>query len=130
MIETVSLRDGLYRNDPIGPSLLGIRCKKCGHIHFPAGTTCLACGSNELDDIELGSDASLFCETTVHMRTPHFPAGYSVGYVTLPSGVLVFSQLRRVDGKPFQVGMPMKLEIATMWQEDGKDVQAYRFYPA
>ena len=102
----------------------------CGHVHFPAGPNCVGCRGDEVVVIELGGDATLFCETTVHMDTQHFAAGYRVGYVTLGGGVRVFSPLRADEGQALSVGMPMKLEIVSMWQEDGHDRQAYRFYPA
>lgn len=129
MSEIAALRTGLYREKP-EPTLLGSRCRACGHVHFPSTENCVACRSPEVDVVELGADATLFCETTVHMKTPRFAAGYRVGYVTLADGVRVFSQLRAVEGKPLRIGMPMKLEIAPLWQEDGQDIRAYRFYPA
>lgn len=129
MTETIQLRPGLYREGPDGPTLLGSRCRNCQHVHFPAGETCISCRGKDLEVVDLGGEATLFCQTTVHMKTPHFAAGYQVGYVTLPGGKHVFSQLRAVEGKPFKVGMPMKLEFASLWQEDGKDVQCYRFHP-
>lgn len=95
MSEPVPIQEGLYRDQDGHPALLGSRCRTCGHIHFPKAGTCLACRSSDVDVVELGDEASLFCETTVHMNTPHFPAGYSVGYVTLPGGFRLFTQLRR-----------------------------------
>lgn len=130
MTETINLREGLFREAPDGGALLASRCKKCGQLHFPAGSICLACRSNELTEIELSNEGELFCETQVHMKTPRFAAGYYVGYVALPEGIRVFSQLRAVEGKPFKIGMKMKLELVPIFQEDGKDVVAHRFYPA
>lgn len=130
MNETIPVREGLFRETSSGATLLGTKCNSCGHIDFPATNNCLACRSPDLASVELGSEGTLLCETTVHMKTANYAPGYSVGYVSLPNGLRVFSQLRKDGGKPFKVGMPMKLEIATLWQSDGKDVQAYRFFPA
>ncbi len=130
MTETIDLREGLFRRTPGEGVLLGSRCKKCGQICFPFGSLCLACRSNELEEIELSSEGELFCETQVHMETPRFAASYHVGYVALREGIRVFSQLRAVEGKPFKVGVKMKLELVPLFQEDGKDVIAHRFYPA
>jgi len=123
-------REGLFREGPDGPVLLGGRCTRCGRVSFPASDRCLQCRGQDIEAVELGRDAELLCATTVHMPNRHFPPGHAVGFVALPPGVRLFTQLRPVDGKPFRSGMPMQLEIAPMWREDDTDVLAYRFVPA
>lgn len=129
------VREGLYRIEPAGAdslraTLLGSRCGRCGHVDFPPAAACLSCRADEVHPIDLGNEGTLFCETTVHVPTPRFPAGYSVGYVTLPRGIRVFTPLRRAEGKPFEIGMPMAMELVPLWREEGLDVFAHRFYPS
>ncbi|SNR53687.1 Zn-ribbon domain-containing OB-fold protein [Blastococcus mobilis] len=123
-------REGLFREGPDGPALLAGRCTRCGRVSFPAPDMCLDCRGRELETVELGGEAELLCATTVHMPNRHFPPGHAVGFVVLPGGVRIFTQLRPVEDKPFRSGMPMELEIAPLWREDDADVLAYRFVPA
>ena len=128
MSERTPLRPGLFRIGPNGPALLGSRCGNCGHIEFPVRTVCVSCRRQEPDEIELGPGGELLCETTLYMRTAHFPVGHVVGYVALHQGPRVFSPLRPVDGRPLRVGMGLKLEIVPLWREGSKEVLGYRFY--
>lgn len=126
---TIPVREGIFRDTPEGAVLVGRRCRDCGQLHFPGSAFCLACLGESLEPADLSRVGTLFCETTVHMKTPHFDPPYSVGYVALPEGLKIFTPLRPVEGKPFSVGMPMRVELAPMWREDGKTVIAYRFHP-
>jgi uncharacterized OB-fold protein len=130
MPTSTPFREGLFREGPDGPALLAGRCTGCGRVSFPVPDMCLDCRDGDIETVEVGGDAQLLCATTVHMPNRHFPAGHAVGFVVLPPGVRIFTQLRPVEGKPFRSGMPVTLEIASLWQEDGADVLAYRFVPA
>ncbi|WP_321886178.1 Zn-ribbon domain-containing OB-fold protein [Burkholderia cenocepacia] len=127
--ETMPLREGLFRETSQGAVLIGTRCRACGQVHFPATGLCLECLAEDVEECELSREGELFCETTVHMKTAHFSPPYQVGYVKLPEGLKIFAPLRPVEGRPFTVGMKMRVEIASLWSEDGHDVAAYRFYP-
>jgi len=125
-----AFREGLFREGPDGPTLLASRCTNCGRVFFPVSEMCLDCRGRGLETVELGGEAELLCATTVRMPNRHFPPGHAVGYVVLPPGLRIFTQLRPVDATPFRSGMPMKLEIAPLWQVGDHDVLAYRFVPA
>lgn len=126
---TVNLREGIFRDASDGPVLVGHRCTACGQIHFPGGELCLSCLNETLEPVDLSQEGELFCETTVHMKTAHFDPPYSVGYIALPEGIKIFAPIRKIDGLPLKVGMRMRVELASMWEEDGKNVLAYRFHP-
>lgn len=127
---TTSVREGLFRATDEGPTLLASRCASCGRTAFPTTTTCLGCGSGDPAVVELGAEGSLLCGTTVHMGNGRFDAGYTVGYVTMPHGVRVFTQIRTKGGDVPEVGTAMRLELVSMWQEGEGDVVAHRFVPA
>ena len=129
MTQTVILREGLYREGSEGPILTGGRCSRCGFIGFPRPQTCLECGSDALESADLGSRGELLCETTVHMRTDKYAAGYSVGYVTMAHGVRVFGQVRKPDATSLAAGESMTVEVARMWEEGDKEVLCYCFRP-
>lgn len=129
MADEKLVREGLFRKDGEHAQLLGGRCKACGHVAFPQPSQCLLCRSPEVETYALGGEGELFTFTTVHQRAAHFEPPFTVGYVRMPSGVRVFSQLREIDGVNFEVGMPMRVEIASLWRDEGMDVVGYRFVP-
>jgi len=124
------LRPDLYRIDASGPVLTGGRCTRCGFTGFPRAAVCLECGSESMESADIGSGGELFAESTVHMSNGRFPAGYSVGYVLFPSGIRVFGQIRAAGDHPPSMGSPMRVEIATLYEDDGKPIESFRFYPA
>jgi uncharacterized OB-fold protein len=125
-----SLRDGLFRRDGAFVELVGGRCATCAHVGFPQPEQCQVCRGFDVQSFGLGSAGELFSFTTVHQRAANFEPPFTVGYVRMPSGVRVFSQLRASDGVSLKVGMPMSLEIVPLWSDGGADVDGYRFIPA
>jgi uncharacterized OB-fold protein len=130
MNDSKSLRDGLFRRDGASVDLVGGRCATCGHIAFPRPGQCQLCRDTDVESYGLGDKGELFSFTTVHQRAANFEPPFTVGYVRMPSGVRVFSQLRATDGATFEVGMPMCLQIAPLWSDEGADVTGYLFIPA
>lgn len=130
MTMTIPVREGFYRDTDDGPSLLAGRCARCSRITFPRTEHCLECGHDAVQPFELGGKGELLCATVVHMGNGRFSAGYGVGYVMMPHGVRVFSQLAAPRGDRLPAaGTPMRLEIAPLWREGEQDVLAYRFVP-
>lgn len=127
---TTPVREGLFRATDEGPTLLASRCASCGRTAFPAKPTCLACGAADPAVVELGAEGSLLCGTTVHMGNSRFQPGYTVGYVTMPHDVRVFTQIQALGGEVPPVGTTMRLELVPMWKEGDDDVVAHRFVPA
>jgi uncharacterized OB-fold protein len=128
-IEARPVREGLFRESEDGATLIGKRCSACGQVEFPGGRMCTNCLTEAPTEVALSREGELFCETTVHMRSPNFPPPYHVGYVRLPEGLTLFAPLRQVEGRPLTVGARMRLELAPLWQHEGRDVIGYRFYP-
>ncbi|PRZ43953.1 putative OB-fold protein [Antricoccus suffuscus] len=129
MTDTISVREGLFRETNDGPTLLAGRCAQCARTVFPATERCLECGDDSIESVELGAEGELLCATVVHMGNGRFDAGHSVGYVRMPHDIRVFSQITTSGEQPLPSGTPMRLEIAPLWREGEQDVLAYRFVP-
>lgn len=124
--DRVMLREGL-----IGESgnLLASKCKNCGQIFFPQRDRCLECNHTGLETIKLGTNGILYTFTIVQMPTEHFSPPYAIGWVECPEKVRVFGQIRGYVNKPLKIGMPMKIITDVLWQEEDKDIIAYKFEP-
>lgn len=129
MSQPTPLREDLYRIDASGPVLTGGRCASCGFVGFPRAAVCLECGNTTIEREDIGGKGELFVETTVHMSNGRFPPGYSVGYVRFPSGIRVFGQIRKAGEQPLPIGSPMRVEIVTLYEDNGQPVEAFRFHP-
>lgn len=125
----VALQPGLFEETEAGPALLASRCRTCGQLLFPARPTCLNCTGTDVEPVRLSRDGTLYTYTTVSLPSEHFPPPYAIGWVELPEGVRVFSQLRGWEERPLKTGMAMRLFLETLWQEDDREVTGYVFRP-
>ena len=126
----VPFREGLFEETSGRGSLIGARCRQCGQVIFPVRETCLNCLGQDLEPVHLSRNGKLYAYTIVHMPSEHFPPPYAVGWIELPEGVRVFSQLRGWQEQPLATGMEMQLYFETLWEEAEKEVIGYVFRPS
>jgi uncharacterized OB-fold protein len=129
MADQIPIREDMFTEGREGTVLLANKCTACGKVHFPKAQLCLTCLHKQLEDMALNRRGKLFSYTVVHMPSSHFQPPYAVGYVDLPEGVRVFSQLEITEDKPFKVNMDMEVITDTLWHKDGKEVVGFRFAP-
>jgi uncharacterized OB-fold protein len=130
MKNRVPFREGLFIEESGKGFLLGAKCRHCGQITFPPGKTCLNCMGNELESIHLSRNGTLYTYTIVHMPSEHFTPPYAVGWIELPEGIRIFSQIRGWQEQPLETGMDMALSFEKLWEEEGKEVIGYVFRPS
>ncbi|MGA3116761.1 MAG: OB-fold domain-containing protein [Syntrophobacteraceae bacterium] len=128
MKERVPFQKGLFKEDQ-GGRLLGNKCSLCGRVYFPKARLCRECGHDELSEIELSRQGTLYTYTIGRMPASHFKPPCFVGYVDLPEGVRVFAPLEIKDGNPLQVGQSMELVISELWEREDKEIIGYKFKP-
>jgi uncharacterized OB-fold protein len=121
----VPIREGMFTEGPDG-SLIGSKCRTCGHILAPLTTTCCYCRGEDLQEIELSRHGKLYSYTVVHQPHPKFGAPYSVGFIELPEGPRIFAPLK---GKDFRVGMEMELLLEKLWDDNENEIIGPKFKP-
>jgi hypothetical protein len=111
--------------------LIGGRCGACGRHHFPRASTCPWCGAAEVTEVELSDTGTLWAWTAVTAPPPGYrgdvPFGF--GVVELPEGIRVVTRLAVSDPSLLSFGMPMKLGIEALYEEDGTTMVGYTFMP-
>ena len=126
-MERELFHDGLVHEGADGPSLIGKKCCACGRIIFPNGKVCPVCNGKETEDVLMGRTGKLFSFTTTYGPVAKMKPPIAVGYIETPEGVRVFAPLRIEEGKPFEIGMDMVLEVADLWEEDGVIKTGYQY---
>ena len=126
----VVLKEGLISENAADYALLANRCQNCEKIYFPQRDFCLECGSGKLETIKLSNCGTLYTYTIVNMPSEHYAPPYAIGWVEFPEGVRVFGQIKGFENTNMQIGMSMKVVIDTLWQEQDKEIIAYKFVPA
>ena len=125
----VPFREGLFKKVDGNWTLVGVKCKQCGQITFPRRESCLNCLGQDLEETCLSQTGTLYTYTVVHMPSEHFEPPYAVGWIGLPEGIKLFSQIRGWQEFPLQTGMDMELYFEDLWEEEDKAVFGYVFRP-
>ncbi len=130
MIAKIPFREGLFEEVSGRWVLVGCRCEACGKTFFPKKEVCLNCFSRDLKRINLSRQGKLYSFTIVHMPSGHFEPPYAIGWIELPEGIRIFSQLRHWQEQPLKIGMDMELTIEKLWNEGEQEVIGYTFGPS
>jgi uncharacterized OB-fold protein len=80
--------------------------------------------------MHLSHKGKLYSYTIVHMPSEHFDPPYAVGWIELPEGIKIFSQIRGWQEHALTTGMEMTLYFEKLWDEGEKEVIGYVFRPA
>lgn len=127
--------------DGSDPKLIGARCGECGTYVFPprrSGCPNPACSSDTLDEVELSSVGKVWSFAENHYPPPSpFVAPdpfepYALAAVELEAeGIIVLGQVAKgVAAADLRVGMPMKLDLAVLYHDDGGDHLVWAWAPA
>jgi len=120
--------EGWFTLDAAAPSLIGTRCQACGTYFFPKETFACrnpACAGSELVEVPLSRRGRLWSYTNNCYAPPHpYVAGdpfvpYAVAAVELEAErMVVLGQVAAgIDVAALEVGMPMELEIGTLFED-------------
>ena len=110
--------------------LIGARCTACDAHYFPMRRTCARCLSRDVERVPLSTHGTLYTYTIVRQSIPAFEVPYVLGYVDLPEGVRLMSQIAGCEPEDVRIGMPLVLSIEPFGHdEDGNELMGYRFRP-
>ena len=126
----VAFKEGLFEEISGKWVLVGCRCKQCGKVIYPIRKVCLNCLGRDLERLDLSRNGKLYSFTIVHMPSDHFQPPYAIGWIELPEGIRIFSQIRGWQGQSLRTGMDMELAIEKFWDEGEKEVIGYTFRPS
>jgi uncharacterized OB-fold protein len=129
MKNRVPFKEGLFEEVAGKWVLKGCRCRQCGEIIYPIRNVCLNCSNRDLEMLDLSRKGKLYSFTIVHMPSEHFQPPYAIGWIELPEGIRIFSQIRGWEEHPLKTGMDMELSIEKLWDEEEREVIGYTFRP-
>src|SRR5688500_17265370 len=111
----VCIDDGVVRQGPDGPRLIGGRCAACGACAFPTQDGCARCTATDMETVELSPRGTLWTWTIQGFppKAPPYaceadPARFEpfgVGYVELPDEIRVEARLTTCDPANLRIGM-------------------------
>jgi uncharacterized OB-fold protein len=107
-------------------NILGYKCKKCGHVHYPYRTLCRNCSHNAFETVPLPRTGKLLTFTHVHTLPPDYEvAKLSLGIVELENGNRILGQLKIENPK---IGMKVRGKVEVVRRDDYNKYQGMVFY--
>jgi uncharacterized OB-fold protein len=86
------------------------RCTPCGHLFFPPGRRCVACGSRELEWTALSGRGTLWSWVVFHKQYfDDLPPPYVVVRVKLEEGPFLMTNLVDTRGREPEIGAALRV---------------------
>jgi len=138
--EYIPIRDDFF-SKPIYPleeaRLAGSRCRTCGEVFLGKVVGCQQCQSEDMEDVTLSKNGTLYSYTVVRNRPPGDYKGpddpfqpFAVGLVELPEGVRILSPLADSSFEDLKINMELELSVEELYtDEEGRGVVSYKFRP-
>ncbi len=129
--ELLDQKPAVWTADPgKAPCLIGTRCKRCRHFHFPPINRCTQCLSIELENVPFGRSGTLYSYSVIQISSLGFKAPYAVGYIDLDEGVRLLAPIVEWQDAGLSSGKKMELVVGKVKQDaDGNDVEGYMYRP-
>ncbi|MBV8304856.1 MAG: Zn-ribbon domain-containing OB-fold protein [Acidimicrobiia bacterium] len=131
MAAAVAVHEGLFTTDADGaPRLIGARCANCGRHQFPHSSLCPYCGADDVAEVLLSVEGTLWAWTAVTAPPPGYRGDvpYGFGVVELPEGVRVLTRLTESDPARLRFGQDVRLHLVRLHTDDeGRDVLTWAF---
>ncbi|MBL7061859.1 MAG: OB-fold domain-containing protein [Dehalococcoidia bacterium] len=105
----------------------------CGRVFFPKRTVCFDCkhlDTSTMEEVHLSLKGKLHTGLFVHAAPEGFKTPYAIGFIDLPEGVRVFSQLvgENLSDEVLTAGREAEMIIEKIREDEaGNDVVAYKF---
>lgn len=115
------------------PYLIGSRCKLCQRSFFPKRIICPFCFKDDvMEEIRLSRKGKLVMYSVIRVAPLGFKAPYVQGFVDLPEGVRILTQLTNCESceDALEIGMEVELVIEKIRDaERGNEIIGYKFRP-
>ena len=130
--------EGLFRETPDGPRLLGSRCLTCSTPYFPKSAVCHNpdCDESKMEDAHFGPDGTLWSYAIqnypppppARFDEPYVP--YAIAVVDLKEGLRVVGRVSSDDPSGLEVGCQVELVIEPLCREEnGDELISWKFKP-
>ncbi len=105
------------------------RCKKCGHIRFPALPVCTDCLSPETEWVPMSGKGRVYSFVRfqqLYHKGWEDEIPYNVAYVLLDEGIGLITNLVNVSDEDMTIDMPVEI----VYDDVTNDITLLKFQPA
>lgn len=114
--------------------LMGLKCKRCGKVHFPPFPICQECSGMDMEWVPVSGNANVYTIALVSVPDAWFAeyAPYYYAYATTEEGASYDSMLFGLEGTPDEVfntyvpKLPLKAKLEIQ-KRDGYSYPVYKY---
>jgi uncharacterized OB-fold protein len=108
--------------------LVASQCNDCNEYWLPQRKICPECLSESSTVTKLSTVGTLYSFTTIHTGYPGFPTPYTVGYVDLPEGIRIVTQIETEHPQELDPDMKMKLGVGIIkYDKENTPIYSWKF---
>lgn len=126
------IHDGLFDlGDDGSVRLIGGFSPTSGRHHFPLSPVCPYTGAEDVEEVRLSDQGTLWAWTAVNVAPPGFAGDvpYGLGVVELTEGLRVVGRLTEADPSALSEGQAMRVVGVTVAGPDGAEAVVWGFAP-
>lgn len=108
--------------------LVASQCNECNSYWLPQRKICPECLSEESTLAKLSGVGTLYSFSTIHTGYPGFPTPYTIGYVDLPEGIRLITQIDTEHPQDLEIDMKLKLGIGIIkYDKENAPIYGWKF---
>lgn len=127
-----------WKTIPQRYNLIGLKCKVCGYINFPAREICAKCGrKTEFEPTKLSGRGKIYSYTIIaagstppeFLMQEKYVGSYPVGVIELEEGPKVVAQLTDCKADELRIGLEVEAVFRKIYEDDNVIRYGVKFRP-
>ena len=99
------------------PTLIGHKCSDCGKRSFPPTELCPYCSSDKLENVFLGSEATVLAATTTRAAVPPYKPPFTLAMVDIDDDIRTIGRVEKEDQVKLKKGDKLTLRVGKLFEE-------------
>jgi len=133
------LKDGIIGDMNGTLALIGHKCAECGKKSFPPTELCPYCASDKVENVFLGSEATVLAATTTRAAVPPYKPPFTLAMVDIDEEIRTIGRVEKDDSLKLKKGDKLAVKFGKLFEEtefnkatkanETVDVIGYYFVP-
>lgn len=109
--------------------LVGIRCKQCGRILFPAKKICIECGGTEFEEVPISRRGKIVTYVICHLTPKGIEAPVPLAIVETEDGAKLTGFVTEYEPDEVKVNMSVESVFRRIGEQNGRINYGFKFRP-
>jgi uncharacterized OB-fold protein len=111
------IQDGIIGDNDGTPALVGHRCSDCGRKSFPPWELCPYCSSDQVENVFLGSEATVLAASTTRAPVPPYNAPFTMAIVDIDEEIRTIGRIEKEENVAIKKGDKLTVKVGKLFEE-------------